>query len=198
VTPLVLASASKARARLLTAAGVAFEIAPAAIDEETRKVDWCRKGYAATDIARGLAEEKARSVGTAWRGRIVLGCDQVLVVDGELVSKCSTQADALSLLRHLRAREHELLTAAVLTLDGELVWHHVDCSMLTMRNFSDEFLNEYVSRCAGAVTQCVGCYELEGQGIQLFSRVHGDFFSILGLPLLRLLGELRRLELLKT
>ncbi|HEX4079967.1 MAG TPA: Maf family nucleotide pyrophosphatase [Rhizomicrobium sp.] len=195
--PLILASASATRARLLAAAGVTFEIAAAAIDEEALKVDWLRKGYAATDMARGLAEEKARSVGMGWPGRIVLGCDQVLALDGELISKCRTRIDALLLLRRLRAREHELVTAAVLARDGEMLWRHVDGSRLVMRDFSDTFLNEYVLRCAAATTHCVGCYELEGPGIQLFSRVDGDFFSILGLPLLPLLEELRGLALLK-
>jgi septum formation protein len=198
VKPLILASASGTRAQLLSAAGVTFEIVPAAIDEETLKADWLRKGCSAAEIARGLAEEKARSVGAVWPGRIVLGCDQVLALDGELISKCRTRTDALLLLRRLRAREHELATAAALASDGEMLWHHVDCSQLAMRDFSDTFLNEYLSRSAVAITQCVGCYELEGPGIQLFSRVDGDFFSILGLPLLPLVGELRRLALLNT
>ena len=198
MTPLILASASRTRARLLSAAGVTFEIAPAATDEEALKADWLRKDYTAIDMARGLAEEKAKSAGAAWVGRIVLGCDQVLVLDGELISKCNTQNGALLLLRRLRGRAHELVTAAVLALDRQIIWRHVDCSRLTMRDFSDAFLDEYVSRSALAITRCVGCYELEGPGIQLFSRVDGDFFSILGLPLLPLLGELRRLGLLKT
>ena len=197
MTPLILASASPTRARLLSAAGVTFEIAPAAVDEEAFKSNWLRKEYVATDMALGLAEEKAKSAGTAWPGKIMLGCDQLLVLGGELISKCATQYDALVLLRRLRARAHELFTAAVLTLDGEMIWHHADCCRLTMRDFSDAFLSEYVSRSADAMTRSVGCYELEGPGIQLFDRVDGDFFSILGLPLLPLLEELRRLGILK-
>lgn len=193
--PLVLASASATRARLLSAAGVAFEVVPASVDEERYKIEWARSAREPARLAPALALEKARAVAAMKPERVVLGCDQILLLDGEPVSKCTSRTEARMLLRRLRARTHELVTAATLVGAGRVFWQHSEVGRLAMRDFSDDFLDEYVSAAPDALTQCVGAYELEGFGIQLFERVCGDFFSVLGLPLLPLLAQLRQLGL---
>jgi septum formation protein len=188
---LILASASPARAKLLVAAGLGFEVLPATVNESALKDEWIAEGCDVGTAARRLAAEKACSVARRHPGAIVLGADQILGLNGEAVSKCRDQQEALSLLRRLRGRTHKLVTAAVLAADGAELWNRVDICRMTMRSFSDAFLNEYISRAGAALLQCVGCYELEGLGAQLFERVEGDYFSILGLPLVPVLAALR-------
>jgi septum formation protein len=197
MTPLILASASGARAHLLAAAGISFDAMPALIDEESRRVEWVRSGKEISGLACALAQEKALTVAEAHPDRIVLGADQLLVLEGKPIGKRSTSADARLLLRLLRGRTHELITAAVLVKGGRVLWQHSEVCRLAMRDFSDSFLDEYVSKASGALTGSVGGYELEGLGIQLFERVDGDYFSVLGLPLLPLLSQLRVLGLAK-
>ncbi|HEX4159998.1 MAG TPA: nucleoside triphosphate pyrophosphatase [Rhizomicrobium sp.] len=188
---LILASASVSRARLLTAAGLRFRIIPADIDEAEFKRESATKDHDAVALAHGLAVEKASSVARTHPEVIVLGADQILSLDGKIVSKCSSGEEAASLLRRLRGRTHELVTAAVLARGGVELWSHVSTSRMTMRMFSDGFLQDYLA-CAGtALVQSVGCYELEGLGVQLFDRVEGDFFAVLGLPLIPVLAALR-------
>ncbi|HEY3777346.1 MAG TPA: Maf family nucleotide pyrophosphatase [Rhizomicrobium sp.] len=196
--PLILASASSARARLLAAAGIAFETVPAAIDEEASKAEWIRSGREIAALAGALAQEKALAVAESHPDRMILGADQLLVLEGTSVSKCATSSEARVLLRRLRGQTHELVTAAALAGDKRVLWQHTDICRLTMRDFSDLFLEEYVAKAAGAMTASVGAYEIEGIGIQLFERVEGDFFSVLGLPLLPLLAQLRQLGLAKA
>lgn len=196
--PLVLASASPARANLLSGAGVQFEAIPAALDEEALKLEWNRKGGASSELAPALAREKARAVAARRPQEIVLGCDQVLLLGDEPIGKTMTRSEACALLRRLRGRTHTLVTAAALANGTELLWQHTETCRLAMRDFSDSFLEDYVSAAGESLTCCVGCYRLESLGIQLFERVEGDYFSILGLPLLPLLGELRRLGLVKS
>jgi septum formation protein len=189
--PLILASSSVARARMLTAAGVTFQIVPAAVDEATLKHEFAAKGHDIVTTARSLAAAKAYSVGPASADALVLGADQILSLDGEIISKCTSPAEAPVLLRRLHGRTHELVTAAVLARNGVELWSHVNTSRMTMRSFSDDFLQEYIGRAGLALVQNVGCYELEGFGAQLFERMQGDFFSVLGLPLLPVLAALR-------
>jgi septum formation protein len=191
MTPLVLASASPIRARLLEAAGVAFERQPAAVDEAGVRASAIGTEVGHGNLAGVLAEMKALQISARSPGRIVLGADQILSLEGEAIGKCATTAEAARLLRRLRGRRHDLLTAAVLVRDRKPLWRRVDCCSLTMRKFSDGFLEGYLSRAAEDVLQCVGCYQLEGLGAQLFERIEGDYFSILGLPLVPLLGALR-------
>jgi septum formation protein len=187
----ILASASSSRARLLRAAGVEFEIVPAAVDESVLKRASVADGHDAATMALRLAAEKARSVAELHPDTVVLGADQILMFDGEAVSKCRDAREAFGLLRRLRGRTHELAAAAVLAANGAEIWNHVDICRMTMRNYSDAFLSMYVSRADGALLHSVGCYEFESLGVQLFDRVEGDFFSILGLPLLPVLAALR-------
>jgi septum formation protein len=191
VTQLILASGSAVRARLLAAAGVAFDIIPARVDEGAVKEALLAQNTPMRGIADALAELKALRVSRSHPGALVLGADQVLVFEQELVSKSSTISASRTLLNRLRGREHELVGAAVLAKDGTAIWRHVDSATLTMRDFSDAFLEDYLAREGEGVLGSVGCYHLEGSGAQLFSHIAGDYFSILGLPLVQVLGALR-------
>lgn len=189
--PLVLASSSRYRARLLSDAGIPFEIHPAGVDEAAIKQSMQREGVEAADIARGLAEVKALRISRTHPGALVIGADQLLVCNGVLFSKPPDMAHARASLQALRGKTHELMTAVCVALDGVVIWHHTERARLQMRAFTDDFLDAYLAEAGNAVLSTVGAYELEGRGAQLFDRVDGDYFGILGLPLLPLLAFLR-------
>ena len=188
--PLVLASRSFARAALLTGAGIAIEVLPADIDE--RGVEAKAPAQDAAAAAALLAREKARAVAALRPGRLVLGADQTLALGARRFSKPADRAAAEEQLRALRGKTHALHSALALMRDGEVLFEHADMARLTMRSFSDKFLTQYLDAAGEAVTASVGGYQLEKPGIQLFERVEGDYFTILGLPLLPLLDFLRR------
>lgn len=191
---LILASGSRARKDMLTAAGLTFEIIPADIDEDgiTSTLQTESACVEAADIARVLAGEKALAVARQNPGALVIGSDQVLSVGQRKISKAQTMAEARETLDILRGRTHELVSAVALARDNELLWQTVDSADLTMRDFSDEFLGHYLN-CAGErILKSVGCYEIEGAGVQLFEHIDGDHFTIMGMPLLPLLNELRQ------
>lgn len=194
--PLVLASRSPARAAMLRAAGVEIEISPVHVDEEAVRAAMLAEGAPPRDIADKLAELKALRASHRRPDRLVLGADQVLVEGGRLHAKPADRTEARQQLAALRGRSHRLLSAAVIAEGGVPVWRHVGTARLTMRPFSDAFLEQYLDRLGDLATASVGCYQLEGLGAQLFSRVDGDFFTVLGLPLLELLGYLRAREVL--
>lgn len=188
---LVLASASRSRAQILKAASIAFEVVPAEIDEEDVRRSMLAGGHDGASIAEALAELKALQVSSAHPEDFVIGGDQILSFDGEIVSKCSSLAEARALLRRLRGRRHELLGGIVIAKSGATTWRHRSKARLSMRQFSDAFLADYMRDEGEILLESVGCYRLEGRGIQLFDAIDGDYFAILGLDLLPLLAALR-------
>ena len=188
---VILASASAARAGLLRAAGVDFTIEPAAIDESRMKHGAQRGGDSAIDCACALAAEKAKAISRRHPEALVIGADQILVLGEEWFDKPADMAEACAQLRALRGRTHRLATAAVVTRGEALLWHAVCAPEMQMRRFSDAFLEAYVAAEGEALLGSVGAYRLEGRGVQLFSRITGDHFAVLGLPLVELLGFLR-------
>ncbi|MGF1453988.1 MAG: Maf family protein [Alphaproteobacteria bacterium] len=190
-TPLILASGSPVRRRLLTQAGLAFSVTPADLDETAIIAAQMAMGATPDRIARTLAEQKALAI-DADPNTVVLGADQVLIQDGEIFQKPRDATGVRERLTRLRGRAHELICAVALVRSGAVVWGHTERASLLMRNFSDAFLETYTDRHGEDVTGSVGAYLLEAHGIQLFDRIDGDYFAILGLPMLPLMGALRR------
>jgi septum formation protein len=188
--PLVLASKSDTRGKILTAAGLRFEIRPAAIDE--RAVESKAGSPDAAAAARHLARAKAHAVAASFPGRLVLGADQTLARGSKRFSKPAGRAEAAAQLRELRGRSHELHSGLALVRDGAVLFDCIDSARLTMRDYSDRFLDGYLDMAGAAALASVGGYQLEGIGIHLFERIEGDYFTILGLPLLPLLAYLRK------
>lgn len=196
--PVVLASASASRRALLQAAGVAFEVVVAPVDEEEAKRSLKQEGASGAAIAETLAALKARAVARRMPDRMVIGADQVLDCDGRLYDKPPHRGAARAQLLELRGRTHTLLSAVSVFEGDREVWHHLARARLRMRDFSETFLDAYLDAAGDDVLGSVGAYRLEGPGAQLFSRIEGDWFTILGLPLLPLLDYLRVRQALRT
>jgi septum formation protein len=200
VREIVLASGSRARRELLAAAGVHFTLQAADVDEPA-----IRTRLRATDpgvdpkkIAAVLAAAKAEDVSGKIAGSLIIGADQVLALGDELLSKAPSIKEARAALRRLRGHTHELHSAVAFAEKGKVTWTHVATARLTMRDFSDAFLEDYLTRAGDRVSQSVGAYELEGLGVQLFDKIEGDYFTVLGLPLLPVLAELRAREIIPS
>lgn len=188
---LVLASASAVRASLLKGAGIQVEIKPADIDEAAIRDRGVAAGQDPIQIATDLAVAKAKTVSKEFPNAMILGADQVLVHENSLMSKARDMAEAREHLLRLRGGTHKLISAVALVFNGQTLWHDADHVRLTMWSFSDEFLDSYLQSAGEQILWSVGCYQLEGLGAQLFERVDGDYFTVLGLPLLAVLKALR-------
>lgn len=193
---LILASASTSRKMLLTAAGVRFTADPADLDEAALMAEF--KDVGAEVMARSLAEQKALTVARRHPGQLVLGGDSVIAFEGDYLSKCATMDQARALLARLSGKTHLLVSAAALARDGALLWTHASPCRMTMRALSPQFLDDYLAQEGSAILSSVGCYHFEGRGAQLFATVDGDYFSVLGLPLLAVLARLRKEGLLAS
>jgi septum formation protein len=188
---LVLASASAARADMLRHAGLAFETIPATVDEAALRQHLVADGAAISDIAALLAEAKAKVVSAARPDDLIIGADQILVQGHAVFEKPTDLRAARETLQKLRGQTHELISAVALVRGGHCLWYGSEEARLTMRDFSNAFLEDYLEREGDALLSSVGAYRLEGPGAQLFDRIDGDYFTILGLPLLSLLAVLR-------
>jgi septum formation protein len=191
--PLILASTSKTRARILESAGLAFTAEAPGLDEATmREAASGEQALGPHDVAEILARAKAEAVSDVAPGAFVIGADQVLALEDEIISKPPNMEAARKQLLNLNGKTHQLHTAVAVATDGEAKWALTEVATLTMRKLSPEFIGHYLAAAGDKVLASVGAYQIESIGIQLFENIEGDFFSILGLPLLPLLEELRR------
>lgn len=188
---LVLATSSTIRQQILSDAGVSFEAIAARIDESSIKDALLADAQPPRNIADALAELKAQKVAMRHPNSLILAMDQVLVADGELFDKPNQRAEAKTQLQSLSGTSHHLISAAVAYENNAPVWRSVKTAKLTMRPLSDAFLDQYLEHEGDAILNCVGAYRLEGLGAQLFTSIEGDYFTILGLPLLEILAFLR-------
>ncbi|WP_411036235.1 Maf-like protein [Shinella sp. BYT-45] len=191
--PLILASQSPFRRMLMENAGLVFEAQAARIDERAAEAALAASDPTPPEVAEALAIEKAREVAGRNPGAIVIGSDQTLSLDGRVFHKPADMAEAKSHLTAMAGRTHALNCGIALVRDGETLWKHVSIARLTMRPLSEAFIDRHLARVGTRVLASVGAYQLEGEGVQLFERIEGDYFTILGLPLLPLLAKLRDL-----
>jgi septum formation protein len=188
---LILASASPARKAVLENAGVAFDVRPSRVDEDELKRSLKAQNMPAKNIAEALAEAKALKISRMQPEALVLGGDQILVCNDVLFDKPMDMDHAAAHLRALSGKWHSLETALVLAEGGQSIWRHLSAAKLKMRQLSDRFIAEYLDQIGPAALTSVGAYQLEGLGAQLFEKIEGDFFTILGLPVLPVLQQLR-------
>lgn len=195
---LVLASGSKIRAELMENAGLVIEIDPADVDERAVEAPLLEAGFPPEDLASVLAEAKANDVSGRRQADLVVGADQILAFEGERRTKPDAMEAARRQLLAFSGKTHELHSAVVISQNGEAVWRQVSTARLTMRDLTPEFIGHYLAAAGDDVLSSVGAYQLEGLGVQLFEKIEGDYFTILGLPMLPLLAELRTLKVIET
>jgi septum formation protein len=195
---LVLASGSRIRADLMRNAGLDIDIDPAEVDERAVEAPLLDAGFPPEDLAAVLAEAKANDVSGRRPGDLVVGADQILAFEGRRRTKPDDMEAARRQLLAFSGKTHELHSAVAISRNGEAIWRHVSTARLSMRTLTPEFIGHYLAAAGDAVLSSVGAYQLEGRGVQLFDRIDGDYFTILGLPMLPLLGELRSLGVIET
>jgi septum formation protein len=188
---IVLASKSTARRNMLQAAGLSFDVEASTVDEDAVRA--ALEDVDPIDVAEVLARAKAEDVARRNNADLVIGADQVLALGDQIFTKPADMAEAREQLLALKGQRHQLHSAVVISFEDEIVWAHVDTVDVTMRDYSAEFVGRYLSNAGDQALGSVGCYQLEGLGVQLIENVAGSYFTVLGLPLLPLLAELRRL-----
>jgi len=188
---VILASGSEIRAKLLRDTGVVFDIEVAKIDEAAIIASLKVEKAKPHEIVDTLAEYKAQRIAARYNEKLVIGCDQILVCDKQIYEKATSVKEARETLMALRSKPHQLMSSVVIFENGRPVWRHIGRAQLIMRDFSDVFLNDYIGQQGDSILSSVGCYKLEEAGAQLFSHIQGDYFTILGIPLLEVLGFLR-------
>ena len=191
MTKVILASSSSIRAKMLRDAGVKFDVQIPYVDEETILRSLNSEGAKPADIADTLAEYKARHISNKNFSSLVIAADQVLAFNGQIYTKPKDMKEARAHLNLLKGQGHQLLSAVVIYEDMKPIWRHTGRAQLSMRNFSNAFLDTYLEKVGEDILHCVGCYQLESYGINLFTHIKGDYFTILGLPLLEVLSFLR-------
>jgi septum formation protein len=191
---IVLASKSTARRNMLQAAGLSFDVEASTVDEDAVRA--ALEDVDPIDVAEVLARAKAEDVARRNNADLVIGADQVLALGDQIFTKPADMAEAREQLLALKGQRHQLHSAVVISFEDEIVWAHVDTVDVTMRDYSAEFVGRYLSNAGDQALGSVGCYQLEGLGVQLIENVAGSYFTVLGLPLLPLLAELRRLRVI--
>lgn len=195
---LVLASASPYRSRMLRDAGLEIEAVRADVDERAAEQPLAEAGADPADIASVLAQVKAQEVSARRPGAVVIGCDQTLGLDGEVLHKPADMEEAIQRLLALSGRTHQLNSAICLVRDGELLWSHLETCNVTFRRLDPGFVGRHLAAVGEKALTSVGAYQVEGHGAQLIEKIDGDFFSVVGLPLLPLLGQLRKMSLIDS
>ena len=189
-TELILASESSIRSKILTNANIHFKSVPAKIDEESIKKSCLVESIKLEQISNILADYKAKKISLKYPGVMVIGCDQTLIFKNELLSKTKNRTDVFNRLQSMNNNEHTLFSSAVIYQDNIPIWSTTTKAKLKMRNNNDNYLNEYIDRNYNQIVRSTGCYMIEGEGIRLFTKIEGDYFTILGIPLLPILDFL--------
>ena len=194
---IILASKSQTRSELLLKAGLKFTAIDANIDEKEAKSSYINKGYSARELADILAAMKAKKLSCKHLDKLVIGCDQIMECNGQILSKANNPTDLADQLKFLRSKSHTLYSACVVYFANKAEWRFIGSATITMRNLSDEYISKYVDDNWDEVKQCVGGYKIENSGISFLSKINGDYFSILGLPIIQLLDYLVNRGVLK-
>ena len=194
---IILASKSQIRSELLLKAGLKFTAIDANIDEKKAKSSYMNKGYSARDLADILAAMKAKKLSCKYLDKLVIGCDQIMECNGQILSKANNPTDLADQLKFLRSKSHTLYSACVVYFANKAEWRFIGSATITMRNLSDEYISKYVDDNWDEVKHCVGGYKIENSGISFLSKINGDYFSILGLPIIQLLDYLVNRGVLK-
>ena len=194
---IILASKSQIRSELLLKAGLKFTAIDANIDEKEAKSSYINEGYSARDLADILAAMKAKKLSCKYLDKLVIGCDQIMECNGQILSKANNPTDLADQLKFLRSKSHTLYSACVVYFANKAEWRFIGSATITMRNLSDEYISKYVDDNWDEVRHCVGGYKIENSGISFLSKINGDYFSILGLPIIQLLDYLVNRGVLK-
>tara|TARA_B100000902_G_scaffold395127_1_gene453003 strand:+ start:614 stop:1213 length:600 start_codon:yes stop_codon:yes gene_type:complete len=197
ISGIILASKSEIRSELLIKAGLEFTVTDAAIDENEVKLSYVNDGYSARDLADVLADMKAKKLSCKQPDKLVIGCDQVMECNGRILSKANTPIDLINQLKLLRNKSHTLYSACVVYFANKAEWRFIGSATITMRNLSDEYIFKHVDDNWNDVKNCVGGYQIENSGISFLSNINGDYFSILGLPIIQLIDHLVNRGVLK-